>query len=846
MKKNLQIGRKIALAIVLMITVTMLNAQTRTASADGPWNSSTTWGGQPVPTSANDVVINPGVDVTLASGANAQCNSMTFTTSGTNTTASTLSISSGFTVSVTGAITLNNAAGNSRSASITGAGTVTAGSVIIGGTNTSPTSDASTTFTSSVAVFSITGDISVNGEDNGGSENNAVFNLGSGALSAVSITLDSDNDDNDATATFSLDNGAEDATLSLSGVTPVTATGAGTETFDLNGTSATVQFNGVNQTIPVLNYTNLIMTGSGTKTLAGNVTIIGNLTVDETVILTLGGSRITISANAARSMTINGTVNINGDGRLTESGSNTKTLILGSTGILNITDNGGAGLPALNAFSLDPASTVNFGSTDNQTIENSATYGNLTTSGSGTKTLETSGGTMNFAGTITIGNGTTLASNNKTMNVGGDFINNGSFTRGTSTVILNGSVDQELGGTTSTVFTSLTINNSSTTGVSLSNDCNVVTTLTLTDGVVNTAASPGLLTINAGASVSGGSLAAHINGPLAKTGNTGFTFPLGDGVRYRPITMSSLAGATASSVVTGRYILGNPRTAYGVAGTGPALTLKDISLCEYWDLNDGAESISAVIGLQYSSTSPCNTNGYITDAATLVVAHHNGSTWENLGAAPGATLTNLTAGMTSTFSPFTIGTTNAILNPLPVSFTEVKAFEKGTGVQIDWTNSTESDMSAYIIERSSNGIDFTAIGQTAPRSNQFDVVSYSYIDATPLAGTNFYRIKAIELSGKNVYTKSLRVDIGRSPKGISLYPNPVRGSEITIGFSALKGQYSLNVLNTAGQVVYRQQLNHAGGTVARSVALPASLKAGVYSVLISGDNYKETKMFVVQ
>jgi len=431
------------------------------------------------------------------------------------------------------------------------------------------------------------------------------------------------------------------------------------------------------------------------------------------------------------------------------------------------------------------------------------------------------------------------------MNVGGGFINNGSFTRGTSTVVLNGSVEQELGGTTSTVFTSLTINNSSTTGVTLSNDCNVAGTLTLTDGVVNTDDSPGLLTMDAGASISGGSLAAHINGPLAKTGDTDFTFPVGDGARYRPISMSSLTSATGTSVVTARYILGNPRTAYGVAGTGPALTIKDISLCEYWDLNDGAESISAVIGLQYSSTSPCNTNGYITDAATLVVAHHNGTAWENLGAS-GATLTNMTAATASTFSPFTIGTTNAILNPLPVSFTNVKAFEKGTGVQIEWTNSTESDMSAYIIERSSNGIDFTAIGQTAPRSNQFDRVSYTYTDATPLSGTNFYRIKAVELSGKNVYTKSLRVDIGRSPKGISLYPNPVRGTEVSIGFTALKGQYSLNVLNTAGQVVYRQQLNHAGGTVAQSVALPASLKAGVYSVLISGDNYKETKMFVVQ
>lgn len=794
MKQNLQISRKIALALVLLVTVTVVNAQT-TAIATGNWNNAATWSAG-IPDAADAVTINNGVTVTVNTAA--ECASIDINSGNTN---SGITISGSNSLTVSGAITVNAPTSNNRNRTISvGSGTLSCASV----------SFANTTDNSRDINLTIgTGTVSVSG--------NFVMS-GSASENAVSFT--------------------DAGMLNLGG----TFTG-GTVTVS----TGTIRYTGTgSQTIRNMDYNNLSFTGSGTKTLPGDIIVTGDVLVEAGSVLTLGGSDIDIDFNGNRSLTINGTVNINGNGRLIESSGGTKTLIIGSTGILNITDNGGAGLPALNAFSLDPVSTVNFGSTDNQTIENSATYGNLTTSGSGTKTLETSGGTMNFAGTITIGNGTTLNSNSKTMNVGGDFINNGSFTRGTSTVVLDGSVEQELGGTTSTVFTSLTINNASTTGVTLSNDCSVASNLTLTDGVVNTDDSPGLLTIDAGASVSGGSLAAHINGPLAKTGDTDFTFPVGDGARYRPITMSSLTSATGTSLVTARYVLGNPRTAYGVAGTGPALTMKDISLCEYWDLNDGAESISAVIGLQYSSTSPCNTNGYITDAATLVVAHHNGSTWENLGAAPGATLTNMTAGMTSTFSPFTIGTTNAILNPLPVSFTDVKAFEKGTGVQIDWTNATESDMSAYIIERSANGIDFTAIGQATPRSNQFDRVSYSYTDATPLAGTNFYRIKAIEMSGKNVYTKSLRVDIGRSPKGISLYPNPVRGSEVNIGFTALKGQYSLLVLNTAGQMVYRQQLNHAGGTVAQSVSLPASLKAGVYNVLITGDNYKETKMFVVQ
>jgi hypothetical protein len=474
-------------------------------------------------------------------------------------------------------------------------------------------------------------------------------------------------------------------------------------------------------------------------------------------------------------------------------------------------------------FSPSATSTVNYDGAA-QTLRG-ATYANLVLSGSGSKTLTgvTVTDKLSIQGTATAGT---------------------TFTYSTATLEYKGSAAQITSNNeypvAGTNISQVIIDNAA--GVTLNNAKALAGTLTLTNGDLITT-NTNLLTIAAGGTISGGSASSHVNGPLAKTGSTNFTFPVGNGTLYRPISITTLS---ASATVRATYFLANPRTAFGTAGTGPLLTVKDVSSCEYWDLDDGAAVITAVVGLQYGATSPCNSNGYITDPSTLVVTHWNGSSWDNLGAAGGATLTNMTAGGNSTFSPFTIGTTNSQLNPLPVSFTDVKAFEKGAGVQVEWTNATESDMSAYVIERSANGIDFTSIGQTAPRSNQFDRVSYTYVDAAPLAGTNFYRVRAIELSGKNVFTKSLRVDIGRSPKGISLYPNPVRGSEITIGFSALKGQYNLNVLNTAGQVVYRQQLNHAGGTVAQSVALPASLKAGVYNLLISGDNFKETKMFVIQ
>lgn len=794
MKKNLQIGKKIALALVLLVTASVVNAQT-TAISSGNWDNVATWSAG-IPDASDAVTINNGVTVTVNVAA-AQCASIFMNGGGTN---------SGITISGTNSLTVN-------------------GSITVD----APTTDF----------------------------RNRTISVGSGSLTCTSISFaNTVNNNRDINLTIGTGTVSVSGNFVMSGGTgenAVTFSGAGT--LNLGGTfsggtvtvsTGTIRYTGTSdQTIRAIDYNNLSFSGAGTKSLPGDIIVTGNVVVEAGSVVTLGGSDIDVDVNANRSITINGTVNINGNGRLVESQGGTKSLIIGSTGVLNITDNGGTGLPILNSYSFDPASTVNFGSTDAQTIENSVTYGNLTTSGTGTKTLESTGGTMTFAGSITIGNGTTLASNDKTINVAGSFTNNGTFSQGTSSVVLNGADAQVVGGTTATTFNNLTVNNTST-GVSVTRDITINGAFTLTDGVVATAATPsGLVTLAAGATLTGGSLASHVNGPMARTGNTAFTFPVGNGTLYRPIGFSSMSGGAPTTVVTARYVLGNPRTTYGTTGTGPALPIKDVSLCEYWDLDDGAATTTAIVSLQYSSTSPCNSGLYITNPATLLVAHWNGTSWDNLGASS-ATLSNMTAQTASGFSPFTIGTSNSQLNPLPVSFTDVKAFEKGAGVQIDWTNSTESDMSAYVIERSADGINFSAIGQTAPRSNQFDKVSYTYIDAAPLAGTNFYRVKAVELTGKNVYSKALRVDIGRSPKGISLYPNPVRGSEITIGFSALKGQYNLNVVNTAGQVVYRQTLNHAGGTVAQTVSLPAALKAGVYNVLISGDNYKETKTFVIQ
>jgi hypothetical protein len=918
MKKNLQIGKKIALALLLLVTASVVNAADRYLIATGNWNATATWAasaagapGASVPVAGDNVFIQGTRTVTIT--ADAACATITFANGASAN--GTVTLNSSVTLDVSGLITIPRAASGFSNTLAVGAGTLNAGSIAftngggvstrhrvtistgtvvvsgnvtqtgstgsasfdftgagllrLGGTMFSATTGSLTASTGTVEynaagaqtvgnftynnlILSNTGAKTITGSTINGSLiiRGTATATGTAPTYGASAVLEYDGSaaQSPSTTEFPASLGADLVISNTSGVTlPASKAVSGTVTinsgasltigafdFSVTGTTTIDGTLTVNSATGTKSFDNLIVNSGGTfnSSVNENYAMTGNLTVNGT--FTAGTGTYTWSSSGVFSGTAtipNVTVNGGGPVTLTNNGNLTvsalaggDSYVQGATGVLNYS---GATVGVANFTASATGNIVNYNAAGAQTIDNT-TYSNLVLSGSGAKAT---------AGPVTV---------NDKFSLQGTATVSNTITYSTAILEYKGSAPQTTSNNefpiAGTGITQLIIDNAD--GVTLNNAKALSGILNLTNGDLNTNNS-NLLTIAAGGSISGGSASSHVNGPLSKTGNTPFTFPVGNGTLYRPVSISSVS---AVATVRATYFQANPRTLFGTTGTGATLPIKQVSLCEYWDLNDGGAGINAIVGLQYSSTSPCTSYGYITDPSTLIVAHWNTTTltWESKGATVGTTLTNMTASATSTFSPFTIGTTNATFNPLPVSFTDVKAFEKGAAVQIDWTNSTESDMSAYLIERSADGINFSVIGQTAPRSNQFDKVNYTYIDAAPLAGTNFYRIKAIELSGKNVYSKALRVDIGRNPKGISLYPNPVRGSELTIGFSALKGQYSLNVVNTAGQVVYRQSLNHAGGTVAQTVSLPVALKAGVYNVLISGDNYKETKTFVIQ
>ncbi|RRN76558.1 hypothetical protein EIM50_24070, partial [Pseudoxanthomonas sp. SGD-10] len=88
------------------------------------------------------------------------------------------------------------------------------------------------------------------------------------------------------------------------------------------------------------------------------------------------------------------------------------------------------------------------------------------------------------------------------------------------------------------------------------------------------------------------------------------------------------------------------------------------------------------------------------------------------------------------------------LSPLPVSLINFTAQAQANQAKLSWQTAQESNNKEFIIYRSSDGINFTAIARVNGAGNSSDLKNYYYDDKSPLNGNNYYKLVQIDLNGK--------------------------------------------------------------------------------------------------
>ncbi len=396
--------------------------------------------------------------------------------------------------------------------------------------------------------------------------------------------------------------GAPDPIINPGSVIPLS-----TVTFSYNGTSA--------QNLPSnanVDFSNLIISNPASVTLQKNLTateLTGNLTV----------------ANGGLLKTSNGTTvySITGNAGMSLNLAANSHLTIGSSATV-----AGTFPTGFSTYTLNESSTVEYNnnSTATQVVSLSPTYGNLLLTGTGAHSIG--------AGTLTLI---------------GDWTNNSSGTltiSNSNTVVLSSLAtgSQTIGGSTSTTFNNLTLNNSFGADLGVNTAVNGV--LALGANVLST----GPYTLTLGSSGSITRTTGYVNGNLLKTiatGPTSVTFEVGSPTAYLPVTIA-FGNVTSSGTLS----------VNSIAGDHPNLSSSAInpakSVNRYWTVTN-----NGVVFTTYDAT--FNFSAGDLDAgvntANLIAGKYNSPNWSlpTVG-----TLTGTSAQVTGviSFSDFAFGEIN--------------------------------------------------------------------------------------------------------------------------------------------------------------------------------------------
>jgi hypothetical protein len=122
---------------------------------------------------------------------------------------------------------------------------------------------------------------------------------------------------------------------------------------------------------------------------------------------------------------------------------------------------------------------------------------------------------------------------------------------------------------------------------------------------------------------------------------------------------------------------------------------------------------------------------------------------------------------------FQVAGSISVSSLLPVTLTGFTVSEQNNTNILEWTTTTENNAAGFSIERSNDGINFTAIGWVNSINGGTVINHYSYTDKQAGSGKNYYRLKVSDLNGNTGSTAAISISAVNNI-GLKTYPIPVK------------------------------------------------------------------------
>jgi hypothetical protein len=363
---------------------------------------------------------------------------------------------------------------------------------------------------------------------------------------------------------------------------------------------------------------------------------------------------------------------------------------------------------------------------------------------------------------------------------------------GTSSVYFSGRIAQEIFRVQPN-FVNLRIDNSSGVALTLAANTTVSANLDMTNGIIDTAGPDRFLLADA-ATCTGGTTTSYIINGVTKVGLGAITLPVGAGTHWAPVALSNIIGGSVN--LTGfqvNFFLGT----HAIGATDGTFDHRDGA--EYWQVqlvSVGANPLTPPTSMDviFHWKDACFSQIEDITAAPqdlfiggLVPA----TRWELIGNSTiiggsqacnagdvtpetGSIRVSLATANFATYTHYTFVALDPFLNPLPVelAFFDVHANESNEAI-IFWETASELNNWKFVVEKSSDGINWSPVAELDGMGTSSVGKGYSAIDSNPYPSTSYYRLAQYEFDGTLTYSSIKSLTIPWADKLIvSIHPNP--------------------------------------------------------------------------
>lgn len=276
---------------------------------------------------------------------------------------------------------------------------------------------------------------------------------------------------------------------------------------------------------------------------------------------------------------------------------------------------------------------------------------------------------------------------------------------------------------------------------------------------------------------------------------------------------TSLAGLTGVNALGGQaYIY------YGKNVSGPVST-------PGWDLKETSSlAVANLLGYSVSTAGDVNGDGN----ADILIGAANGT----------LDLSNLLSGILNFVFVQSVGSAYVYhgcimptLFTLPVTLMNFNGYLQNNTVVLKWKTATEENASHFEIERAVNSKSFEKIGVVDAKDNSRMIADYSFIDNTPQAVNNAYRLRMVDKDGKFTYSTIVHVTLEKS--SFVRLKSTFVNTEFTLEFNNVsKGDYFIDLIGVDGRMLQRSNVEISSGYTSEKIRVKNNLAKGIYIIRV--------------